>query len=53
MPIDCYECRGLGDDYRIEDGELVSNCDGCINNEDLPDCGDGWALVKEEVSGDV
>ena len=37
MPIDCYECRGLGDDYRIEDGELVSNCDGCPNNETLPD----------------
>lgn len=33
MPIDCYECRGLGDDYRFEDGELVSNCDGCPNNE--------------------
>ena len=48
MAIDCYECRGLGDDYRIEDGELVSNCDGCPNNETLPDCGDGWALIKEE-----
>lgn len=34
MPIDCYECRGLGDDYRFdEDGELVSNCEGCPNND--------------------
>jgi len=29
----CYECTGYGDDYRIdEDGELVSNCEGCPNN---------------------
>lgn len=28
----CYECRGLGDDYRFENGELVSNCDNCIHN---------------------
>ena len=34
MAIDCYECRGLGNDYRFdEDGELISNCDGCPNNE--------------------
>ena len=32
MPIDCYECRGLGDDYHFEDGELVSNCDECSLN---------------------
>ena len=25
----CYECRGLGDDYRIDGEELVSNCDTC------------------------
>lgn len=33
MPIDCYECTGLGDDYYIDDnGELVSACDDCPNN---------------------
>ena len=38
MPIDCYECRGLGDDYYFdENGELGSACDGCPNNEDLPE----------------
>lgn len=37
-PIDCYECRGLGDDYYIDaDGEWVSACDGCPNNETLPE----------------
>ena len=25
----CYECRGLGDDYRVEGEDLVSNCDTC------------------------
>lgn len=25
----CYECRGNGDDYRFEDGELVCNCLDC------------------------
>lgn len=36
MPIDCHECRSIGDDYSIDaDGELVSNCDGCPNNEIL------------------
>lgn len=30
----CYECRGLGDDYVIEDGELVSWCDRCGSNPD-------------------
>lgn len=26
----CYECRGYGDDYFInDDGELVSACDDC------------------------
>lgn len=29
----CYECRGYGDDYRIEDDELVSNCEGCPKNK--------------------
>ena len=30
MPIDCYECTGLGDDYYFdENGELVSACDKC------------------------
>ena len=29
----CYECRGLGDDYRIdENNDLVSNCDDCVHN---------------------
>lgn len=29
----CYECRGYGDDYRLdENGELVSNCDDCPFN---------------------
>lgn len=29
----CYECRGYGDDYRIDEyGELVSNCDDCPFN---------------------
>jgi hypothetical protein len=31
----CYECRGLGDDYSYdEDGDLVSNCEGCPYNEE-------------------
>lgn len=30
----CYECRGYGDDYRLnEDGELESACDDCPFNE--------------------
>lgn len=33
----CYECRGLGDDYRIgDDGELESCCDTCPFNPDRP-----------------
>lgn len=28
----CYECTGYGDDYRIENGELVCNCDSCPFN---------------------
>lgn len=33
MAIDCHECRGLGGDYSLDDnGELVSNCDGCPLN---------------------
>ena len=37
----CYECRGLGDDYIInENGELESYCDRCGCNPDLKD-GDG------------
>ena len=37
----CYECRGLGDDYIINDeGELESYCDRCGCNPDLKD-GDG------------
>ena len=29
----CYECKGYGDDYYIdENGELVSACDECPNN---------------------
>ena len=31
----CYECRGLGDDYIInDDGELESWCDKCGVNPD-------------------
>lgn len=33
----CYECRGLGDDYRIEGEELVSNCDTCPRNPNRRD----------------
>ena len=33
----CYECGGLGDDYSIVDGELVSNCDSCPNNPNRTD----------------
>lgn len=30
----CYECRGLGDDYYLdENGELVSACDDCPFND--------------------
>lgn len=30
----CYECRGYGDDYYInEDGELVDRCSECVFNE--------------------
>lgn len=37
----CYECRGLGDDYIInDDGELECYCDRCGCNPDLKD-GDG------------
>ena len=33
MPIDCWECSALGDDYYMdEDGDWVSACDGCPNN---------------------
>ena len=36
MAIDCYECRGLGDDYYMdENGEWISACDGCVNNDGL------------------
>lgn len=34
----CYECRGLGDDYIInEDGELESWCDHCGMNPNRVD----------------
>lgn len=33
----CYECGGLGDDYSIVDGELVSNCDSCPYNPNRTD----------------
>lgn len=34
----CYECRGLGDDYIINDGgELESNCDKCGLNPNRRD----------------
>lgn len=37
----CYECRGYGDDYYInDDGELVSACDDCHYNESNRD--DDW-----------
>ena len=50
MAIDCYECRGLGDDYYLdENGELVSACDGCPNNEIQIEAYYGQ---DEEVSGD-
>ena len=29
----CYECRGYGDDYIIDDGELVNVCSTCFFNE--------------------
>lgn len=30
----CYECRGYGDDYYVnEDGELVCRCDDCSYSE--------------------
>ncbi len=28
----CYECTGYGDDYHIEDGDLISNCEDCPYN---------------------
>ena len=29
----CYECRGCGDDYSVnDDGELKSNCETCTMN---------------------
>lgn len=29
----CDECRGLGDDYYVdENGEMVSACDECMHN---------------------
>lgn len=28
----CYECSGNGDDYHLEDGELVCNCQKCVMN---------------------
>ena len=33
----CHECRGLGDDYRIEGEDLVSNCDTCPCNPNRED----------------
>lgn len=27
----CYEFSGYGDDYSIDDGELVCNCPDCPN----------------------
>ena len=31
----CYECKGYGDDYSVnEEGELVCNCDDCPFNDD-------------------
>ena len=32
----CYECRGLGDDYRVEGEEMVCNCDTCPFNHYIP-----------------
>ena len=30
----CYECAGYGDDYyHDEDGNLISNCEGCIHDK--------------------
>lgn len=29
----CYECRGLGDDYMIDEfGEQISMCETCVMN---------------------
>ena len=34
----CYECRGYGDDYFINDqGELENNCPNCPFNPDIDD----------------
>ena len=34
----CFECRGLGDDYIINDeGELESWCDRCAMNQNKDD----------------
>ena len=29
----CYECTGYGDDYYVDDGELVCRCSECTFNE--------------------
>lgn len=37
----CYECSGYGDDYSFhDDGELVSNCEGCPWNDSSADSWD-------------
>lgn len=54
---ECYECRGLGDDYSIdEDGELVSNCDDCplnpVNLEELRYEAMDWSDDESEEDED-
>ncbi len=36
MAMDCYECKGYGDDYSYdpETDSLVCNCDTCPMNPD-------------------
>lgn len=54
----CYECRGLGDDYGFdEDGELVDRCSDCpcnpVRTEELRCEMMDWADDESEVSGDA
>lgn len=50
MPIDCWECSALGDDYYMdEDGEWIPACDTCPNNQPPTDTNDD----SEDPSFDV
>ena len=33
----CYECRGYGDDYYVDDGHMVCACDTCWVYQDEED----------------